>query len=152
MFSITLFASGFIALQGKRKAALFLIFAVGGGMLLSLALKHGFSRPRPDLVPHASIVHTMSFPSGHSMMSATTYLTLAAILWRTQRRRRLKLYLFAAALLLTILVGFSRVYLGVHWPTDVLAGWFAGAAWACCAWLGARWLQLFGGIEAASPP
>ena len=75
------------------------------------------------------------------MMSALTYLTLAALLARSQERKRLKAYFLLVAALLTFLVGVSRVYLGVHWPTDVLAGWMAGAVWAMLCWLAARWLQ-----------
>src|SRR5690606_19272307 len=111
------------------------------GLLLSTLLKLGYDRPRPDLVPHEALVYTASFPSGHSMMAAVTYLTLAAILVRVHRSRVLKAYLLIVAALLTLLVGVSRVYLGVHWPTDVVAGWSAGAAWAALCWLLARWLQ-----------
>jgi undecaprenyl-diphosphatase len=114
---------------------------VGSGFLLSSILKVLFQRPRPELVPHAVYVSTASFPSGHSMLSAVTYLTLGALLARSQAHRRLKAYLILVAVLLTLLVGVSRVYLGVHWPSDVLAGWTAGASWSIICWLAARWLQ-----------
>jgi undecaprenyl-diphosphatase len=146
---VTLAAAGFLALQRKGRAALFVVAAVGGGMLLTTGLKLGFDRPRPDLVPHATLVYSTSFPSGHSMMAAVTYLTLGALLARVQPRRRLKLYLLALAVILTLAVGFSRVYLGVHWPTDVLAGWAVGAAWALMCWAGALWLQRRGEVEGA---
>ena len=81
------------------------------------------------------------------MMAAVTYLTLAALLARVQPTRALKIYLFALAALITVLVGVSRVYLGVHWPTDVLAGWTAGAAWALGCWLVALWLAQRRGEE-----
>lgn len=138
---------GYLILSGKRKAALLVLVTVVGGMLLSIALKQGFSRPRPDLVPHGSIVLTASFPSGHSMLAATTYLTLGALLTRLQPNPRLKIYLLTIATVMTVLVGVSRVYLGVHWPTDVLAGWTAGAVWAALCWLAARWLQQRGAVE-----
>jgi undecaprenyl-diphosphatase len=148
---VSLAAVGFLILQGKRRTALLVVAAVGGGMLVSTLTKLGFDRPRPDLVPHATEVYTASFPSGHAMMAAVTYLTLGALLARAQRRRRLKLYLIGLAATLTVLVGLSRVYLGVHWPTDVLAGWTLGAAWALACWAIALWLQARGGIEATEP-
>jgi undecaprenyl-diphosphatase len=144
---LTLIVVGYLALLRKYSAALLVLASVGGGLLLSTLLKFGFDRPRPDLVPHGSIVYTASFPSGHSMMSAVTYLTLGALLARIQKKARVKAYLLLCSILLTVLVGLSRVYLGVHWPTDVLAGWTAGAAWALICWLIARWLQQRGHIE-----
>lgn len=139
--------TGYLLLSGHHRTALFTVIALAGGWLLSSLLKLGFDRPRPDLVPHGSIVYTASFPSGHSMMAAVTYLTLAIILARAQPHHRLKAYLLLIAILLTVLVGMSRVYLGVHWPSDVLAGWTAGAAWASLCWLAARALQRHGRIE-----
>lgn len=140
-------AVGYLALDRKPHAALFVAVAVAGGMLLSSGLKEAIDRPRPDLVPHGQHVYTKSFPSGHSMLSAVTYLTLGALLARLQTRRRLKLYLLGVAVLLTLAIGVSRVYLGVHWPTDVLAGWSAGAAWAVLCWTVARILQRHGRVE-----
>jgi undecaprenyl-diphosphatase len=144
---MTLISAGFLLLQGKPRAALLLLAAVGGGLLFSTLLKLGFDRPRPDLVPHGSRVYTASFPSGHSMLSAVAYLTLGGLLARVQPRRRLKGYLLFAAVLLTVLVGTSRVYLGVHWPTDVVGGWAAGAVWAALCWMIASWLQNRGKVE-----
>lgn len=144
---VTLAVVGFLLLQRKTHAALLLAAAVGGGMILGTLLKLGFERPRPDLVSHAVQVHTYSFPSGHAMLSAVTYLTLGALLARVQPRLRIKAYLLLIAVLLTVLVGASRVYLGVHWPTDVLAGWTVGAAWAVLCWLIARGLQRRGKVE-----
>ena len=125
----------YLWLMGMRRAALHLIVAIVGGLLVSLALKAGFHRPRPDLVSHGSMVYTSSFPSGHSMLSAIVYLTGGAMLALLHRRRMVRLYILACAVLATALVGISRVYLGVHWPTDVLAGWAIGAAWAALCWL-----------------
>jgi undecaprenyl-diphosphatase len=112
-----------------------------------MLLKAGFDRPRPDLVPHATNVYSSSFPSGHSMTAAVAYLTLAAVLIRVQSRRRLQAYVLGLAILLTVAVGVSRVYLGVHWPSDVLAGWSAGAAWAVLCWGVALWMQRKGDVE-----
>jgi undecaprenyl-diphosphatase len=140
----------FVALSGRKRTVLLLLAAIGGGYLLSTGMKYGFSRPRPELVPHGSYVYTSSFPSGHSMMSAVTYLTLAALLARTQSRMRMRVFLLGVAAVLTVCVGFSRVYLGVHWPTDVLAGWTLGAAWAIGCWLAAKWLSRRGEVEPAA--
>jgi undecaprenyl-diphosphatase len=148
--AFTLAVVGFLALAGKRAAAVLVAVSVGGGTALSSLLKVGFARPRPDLVPHAVEVYTASFPSGHAMLSAVTYLTLGALLIRVQPRRRVKVYIFALAVSTTLLVGASRVYLGVHWPTDVLAGWCVGAAWALLCWLVALRLQRTGQVETAA--
>lgn len=129
---------GFLALAKAWRLAIFTLAASAGGLAVSTLLKHGFDRPRPDLVPHGNLIYTSSFPSGHSMMSAVIYLTLAALVVRLMERKRLKGYALGVALALTLLVGVSRVYLGVHWPSDVLAGWAAGAAWALGCWLIAR--------------
>jgi undecaprenyl-diphosphatase len=120
---------------------------VAGGTLVSTLLKLGFDRPRPDLVPHGSFVYTSSFPSGHSMMSAVGFLTLGALLAGTLETHAMRIYVIGLAVLLTAAVGVSRVYLGVHWPTDVLAGWAAGTAWALACWGLARFLRRRGEIE-----
>jgi undecaprenyl-diphosphatase len=144
---VTLASAGFLVLQRKSHLALYVLAAVASGALLSTLLKLGFDRPRPDLVPHGQEVYTSSFPSGHSMLSAVAYLTLGALLAGAQADVRLRAYLLGLAMLLAILVGVSRVYLGVHWPTDVLAGWTVGAAWALVCWVLAGWLKRRGGIE-----
>jgi undecaprenyl-diphosphatase len=123
------------------------LVATFGGLILSSLLKGLFERPRPQLVPHLSHVYTTSFPSGHSMLSAVVYLTLGTLLARLVQHRYLKIYFLVLALLLTFLVGLSRVYMGVHYPTDVLAGWTAGLAWASVCWLAARYLQQRGKVE-----
>lgn len=138
---------GFLVVVRARGAAVLLAGALVGGGLLTAVLKRYFERPRPDLVSHAVDVSTASFPSGHAMLSAVTYLTLAALLTRLQLKPAAKAYLMFAAALLSILIGLSRVYLGVHWPTDVLAGWSVGAAWAILCWLAARALQQRGVVE-----
>ena len=144
---VTLAVIGYLLLARKRHAALAVFVAVAGGFVLSSLLKLGFERPRPDLVPHGSFVYTTSFPSGHSMMAAVTYLTLGAMLARVEASVRMKIYLLSVAIVLTVLVGVSRVYLGVHWPTDVAAGWAVGAAWALLCSLVMRQLQRRGRIE-----
>lgn len=144
---VSLVVIGFLVMVRKTGAALLVAASVGGGTLLSILLKSAFERPRPDLVPHAVEVYTASFPSGHAMLTAVTYLTLGALLMRVQPRRRVKVYFLAVAAVVSLLVGVSRVYLGVHWPTDVLAGWCVGSAWAMGCWLAALWLQRQGQVE-----
>lgn len=147
---LTLVVTGFLLMSNRRATAVFMVIAVTGGYLVSQVLKAIISRPRPEIVPHLSHVHTFSFPSGHAMISAVVYLTLGAITATVVGRRRLKWYVLSVALLLTLIVGVSRVYLGVHYPTDVLAGWIAGLAWALLCWVVARLLQRRGQIEPTS--
>jgi len=139
----------FLFLQRTTRAAYFVTVAVVGGVLLGTLLKSFFERPRPDLVPHLSYVYTASFPSGHSLNAAVVYLTLGVLLARLQQHRVLKIYIMFVAAFITLAVGISRVYLGVHWPTDVLAGWTAGAAWALHCWFGMWWLQRSGEVESS---
>jgi undecaprenyl-diphosphatase len=144
---LTAITSVYLALDGKRHMALFVCGSVVSGWIVSALLKDLFPRPRPDLVPYAVYVSSSSFPSGHSMMSAVTYLVLGALLARSQERRLLKAYFLLVALGLTVMVGISRVYLGVHWPSDVVAGWTAGAVWALLSWLVAQRLQARHALE-----
>lgn len=138
---ITVAAAIYLLVIRRTGHAVYLLSAVGSGIVLSNAFKLGFDRPRPDLVPHDSIVYMSSFPSGHTLMAAITYLTLGAILAETEPRRSMKIYLTGLAVVITLLVGVSRVYLGVHWPSDVLAGWLAGAGWALMFWVFSRYLK-----------
>jgi undecaprenyl-diphosphatase len=147
---ITLAVVGFLWLRRMYGAMWLVLAATLGGLVAATLLKSLFDRPRPNLVPHLSLVYTTSFPSGHSMLSATVYLTLGALLGRFVLERSLKAYFLIVALVLTGLVGISRVYLGVHYPTDVLAGWTAGLAWAIVCWLVARSLQKRGKVEQAA--
>jgi undecaprenyl-diphosphatase len=144
---LTLASAGFLALQRKLHLAVYLLLAVGSGAALSTLLKMGFDRPRPELVAHGQAVYTSSFPSGHSMLSALAFLTLGALLASGQTNLPVRAYLIGLAAFLTMLVGASRVYLGVHWPTDVLAGWTAGAAWALLCWAFAERLRRRGAVE-----
>lgn len=125
----------YLLMTGKWKNAVMIAGASISGMALSEGLKVGFGRPRPDLVPQLAEVHSLSFPSGHAMLSAVIYLTLGALLARFHKRKRERALIMLYAVLVTMMVGASRVYLGVHWPTDVIAGWALGAAWAALWWL-----------------
>jgi undecaprenyl-diphosphatase len=147
---LTLFVlavAGFLVVRRQYHALGLLLAATVGGVLLNALLKHVFARPRPPLAFHLTEVRSMSFPSGHAMESAIIYLTMAALLARLVRPRVLQLYFIGLAFLLTLLVGVSRVYLGVHYPTDVLAGWTAGLAWSLLCWMVARYLQQRGKVE-----
>lgn len=135
---ITAISVIYLAMSKRWGPALFVFASVAGGQVLSSLLKLGIDRPRPDLVPHLAQVHTMSFPSGHAMLSAVTYMTLGALLARFLPGRAATIFVFGVAILTTLMVGISRVYLGVHWPSDVLAGWCAGFAWATLCWLISR--------------
>ena len=126
LLTFTAITAGYLWIDRKVRMAALLVVSALGGVLISTALKHLFSRPRPDIVPHLSIVYTSSFPSGHSMLAAVVYLTLGSLLASVIPRRALKIYVLGVAIFLTVVVGISRVYLGVHYPTDVLAGWIAG--------------------------
>ncbi len=147
----TLVVAMFFLLRRRWTSMLYILVTVGGGILISGLAKEYFDRPRPDLVPHGSIVQTASFPSGHSMMAAVAYLTLGVLIARMQPRLILKIYVIGISFLITLLVGISRVYMGVHWPTDVAAGWLAGGAWATMCLLVARALEKSGHISAEKP-
>ncbi len=123
-------ACGYLLIKGARARALLLATATlsGGGAVL--ALKGLFGRPRPDLVDHLVPAQFMSFPSGHAANAAIVYLTIAALAIDVESSLRARTYILSVAMALTILIGLSRLYLGVHWPSDVAAGWALGAAWA----------------------
>lgn len=121
---------GFLIVNRHRVEAALLGGAFMGAAVLNAALKLIFHRARPDLVPHLASVSNASFPSGHAMISAAIYLTLGVVLAHTQPRREARIYLVAVAIIIVLAVGLSRLYLGVHWPSDVLAGWCVGSAWA----------------------
>lgn len=147
---LTIIAAGYLLAVRKAAAALFMVGSIATGAIASNLLKLFYARPRPDLVVHLVDTVSTSFPSGHAMNSAIVYLTLGALLARAEADRAVRVYLMAVALFLTLLIGFSRVYLGVHWPSDVLAGWCVGGAWAILCSLIARRLQRKQTIEPES--
>ena len=130
---VTVIATAALIYFGRRRQALVFFATIALAQVTSEVLKTIFQRPRPDLVPHGSYVYSMSFPSGHSLLAAAVLLSLAAILAGMQSHRGFKVFVFAIAILLVIAIGVSRIYLGVHWPTDVLGGWTLGAAFALAA-------------------
>lgn len=140
---VTLVAAvvGFLMVSRQFGPALFLLVSIVGGTLAGQLLKIVYDRPRPDVVDHLVQTHTASFPSGHATMSAVVYLTLAALIVRLVDGVAVRAYVLAVALLLTFAVGMSRIYLGVHWPSDVAAGWALGTAWASLSWLAVSLLR-----------
>ncbi len=148
---ITFAVAGFLLLTRMPGIACLMLIAVLGGLTLNNLLKFLFARPRPDVVRHAPRVFTTSFPSGHATLSAITYLTIAALLARAYPSPILDLYFILLAALLTVLIGLSRIYLGVHFPTDILGGWCIGTAWAIGCWVLMAWLQQGGQVELPGP-
>jgi undecaprenyl-diphosphatase len=127
---LSLAACGYLWLHRQKVLAVFLAFAILAGSLVNTILKGFIMRARPDLIPHGTEAALSSFPSGHAMMSAIVYLTLGALLSLSTDDNRIKTYILTWSILLTVMVGISRLYLGVHWPTDVIGGWIAGGTWA----------------------
>lgn len=122
-------------------AAAWIAVSLIGSWLIDQMLKHWIARPRPELVPHLAQVTDASFPSGHAMVSAAVYLTLALMLADGAKHWTARAAIVAFGSLIAMLIGCSRVYLGVHWPSDVLAGWSFGTAWALAVWAGNRWIR-----------
>lgn len=147
LVTMTVMILGYLLLSGRRRIALLIAVAVAGGEVLNTVLKNAFDRARPDATLHLVGVHSTSFPSGHAMAASIFYLTMGAVLARAAHRRREKIYFMAWAIFLTAVVAFSRVYLGVHYPTDVLAGCAAGTAWALVCWFLADWLARRGALR-----
>lgn len=141
LFAVIAFA--FLLIQRKRLSALLLALGLAGGVALSEGLKSLFERERPPALYQAVDTLNASFPSGHALLSTVFYLSLGVMLTRAFPRKRLKAFVLGAAMLIAMLVGLTRVYLGAHWASDVLAGWSVGAAWAMALWLAsyavARW-------------
>lgn len=137
----TIVAVLLFSIHGKRRQAWILAGTVLAAQISSEVLKTFYDRPRPNLVPHGSFVYTQSFPSGHSALSAAVFLTLATLIASVEKRPNSKILIYILALLITVGVGFSRVFLGVHWPSDVLAGWSLGATWAFGAWIVLEWMR-----------
>ncbi|WP_308515412.1 phosphatase PAP2 family protein [Sphingomonas flavescens] len=138
---LTVLVGAYLLAARRPGTAAFVVVAVAGGAILSTFLKHIFERPRPELVAHLVSVNSASFPSGHAMNSAVTYLTLGTLLAEAEDSRRVRYYLIGTAIFLSILVGVSRIYLGVHWPTDVAAGWCIGSVWALVCSVSAHFLS-----------
>jgi undecaprenyl-diphosphatase len=139
ILTLFIFASaGFLAISRAYRTMWVLVISTSTGIVASMLLKQWFARPRPDVVPALDHVYTSSFPSGHSMMSTLVYLTLGVLIAPVLKHFWLRFYVMSLAILLAVLVGLSRIYMGVHYPTDVLAGWAAGLVWSLTCWLVSR--------------
>lgn len=138
---------GYLLLTKRPAAALYVVIAVIGCWLLNDLLKDFFARERPTIVPHLMGASDPSFPSGHTMISATFYPTIAELFGRLVQRRRLRFYLLGLGVFVAALVGFTRIYLGVHYPTDVVAGLCLGFSWALLIGIVGRLLQRRGVVE-----
>lgn len=136
---LVLAVGGFLWIHQQKRLTLLLLVSTGGGFAINALMKTLFARPRPGVVPHLREVFTPSFPSGHAALSAIVYLTIGVLLFEVVKGRRARLYCLAVAMGATGLVGFSRVYLGVHYPSDVLAGWATGIAWATMCWVAVQY-------------
>jgi undecaprenyl-diphosphatase len=134
LFGLVGFVTLYLFMHGKPRNAWFLVVSSTSGAVLSTLLKMAIDRPRPDLTGVAR-VFTASFPSGHALISAVVFLTIGVFVARAASSRMLAIYSLASAGLITITVGLSRIYLGVHYPTDVIAGWLIGTGWALTCWL-----------------
>lgn len=130
----TVVAGGYLAVVRARLTALLMLAAVISGSVCVGLLKAQFDRPRPEATFAELVAPGLSFPSGHATISAIVFLTVAALIASTRTRTIEQAYILAMATLMAMLVGVSRIALGVHWVTDVVAGWALGAAWAL-AWL-----------------
>ena len=146
---VTLVVAGYCLVARRFGLAVAVAGSISGGALLVSGLKLLFDRARPDVVTQLAPIHDASFPSGHAANSAVIYLTLGVLLARAESSHRMRIYLVACAILLTLGVGSSRVYLGVHWPSDVLGGWLFGAGWAAVTGLVVRRLERKGAVRAA---
>lgn len=116
-----------------RREAVLLAATVSGGWLLDAAIKHWVGRPRPEIVPHLTEAGGASFPSGHAFNSAVVYIAIALAFATLSARESVRLTILGAAIVLSLTIAWSRVWLGVHFPSDVLAGWLGGAGWAFLA-------------------
>ncbi len=136
---VTLAALAVLIVYRRRRQAIVFAVAAVGAQVLAEAIKNVIGRPRPAFVHQYDLIASSSFPSGHSMMAPAIYFTLAAIVAAGELRPGARILLMAGSGLLVVAIGVSRVYLGVHWPTDVIAGWTLGSAVALAAWIALRW-------------
>ena len=138
---LVLAVAGFLWIHRQGRLVALLLVSTAGGFVINSLMKTIFDRPRPSVVPHLREVFTPSFPSGHAALSAIVYLTIGVLLFEVVKGRTARLYCLGVAMAATGLVGFSRVYPGVHYPSDVLAGWVTGIAWAAACWVAVQYVE-----------
>lgn len=139
----------YLMLKRNYRASALVFVATLGGLIISLLLKDIFLRPRPDIIPALMVETSPSFPSGHSMLSAVVYLTLGSLLTRLETSPKIRVYTISIAILIAIMIGLTRIMLGVHYPTDVLVGWIVGFFWASLCWFVMVILQEQKAVESA---
>ena len=141
---IVLISALFLIATQHRFSAFLLLVASAGGIVLNAVLKSSFDRPRPQLFEWLTVPSSSSFPSGHAMSSAIVYFTVAYLIARLEKRRWMRTLTIVSSLLLVLLISVSRLYLGVHYPSDVLAGMIIGLAWAGFCLAGLEAVRVFG--------
>ncbi|MBI1686424.1 phosphatase PAP2 family protein [Caulobacter hibisci] len=135
---ITAVTAGGLAISGKRREALLTVGVFTGALVLSEGLKNLFKRSRPPAEYRAAEAVNESFPSGHALLSAATFISLGILFAQGARSTALRTFGLTVGAATAAAVGFSRIFLGVHWTNDVLGGWAAGSAWAATCWLAGR--------------
>ena len=141
---IVVISALFLIATQHRFSAFLLLVASAGGIVLNAVLKSSFDRPRPQLFEWLTVPSSSSFPSGHAMSSAIVYFTVAYLIARLEKRRWMRTLTIVSSLLLVLLISVSRLYLGVHYPSDVLAGVIIGLAWAGFCLAGLEAVRVFG--------
>ena len=139
---LTLCVGVYHLLRRQWRTAWFIMLSILLAWQTMETLKLIYRRDRPDVVPHQMVENSLSLPSGHAMMSTVVFLTLACVYGQKSRHRGVMVFLFLLASLLALIIGYTRIYLGVHHPSDVLAGWLLGLAWVQLAWLVHETLRL----------
>jgi undecaprenyl-diphosphatase len=145
---VTVAACGYLALVVSRRRATIVALSIAGSEAAVEVFKWAFERARPDVPQAEFAVRGLSFPSGHSSMSAVVFLTLGALIAYEHDRPLERWYIMGVAVAATVLIGLSRAALGVHWATDVLGGWAFGAAWASATLL---LVTRYGGQKVLTP-
>jgi undecaprenyl-diphosphatase len=128
--AVVIIATAFLALSHRPRHAIMMALCGMGAPAVMEVLKQFHERPRPSVIIPVDPTIGLSFPSGHTLAATAIYLTLGVLIASAADQRRIKIFVMAIAVLLAFVVGFTRVYLGAHYPTDVVGGWMVGLAWA----------------------